>query len=396
MRIACLDGHGFSAVGGALRGREMSFALSQLGHQVVRTPHFSGPDLAALKPDAVIETGTWHQLQVGESSGIVVRTRLCDEQGIPSIWWYGSNGSVWGVRTADEKKRRESEEKVLSLIRERPFIGVICPYSMGIYARYAIPMHKMRLIPSVFDGELFTPAKSEYDERVSQRLRYDFGLPEGKWCIGTVGNTPNSKGGDFIIKAMKLLEKEMPDLHYVILHTPEASLGKVKAKSPEGQTVGNSELDVLQDSKRLALDLGLGKRVHFIGLRFMRTGMPAFYRLLNGYCSPSEAENLGQPLVESQLCGLPLVTFKGFSFDFVSCPHSATQVEPHHTETDDYGLVIPKGDPVTLAAAIRRQREMGETEGMSQKTRQWTHEKFHHHNATKMVNAIKEYQEMIK
>jgi len=396
MKLLCIDGRDVFGFGGALRGRELAFALSQLGHEIVVEANLSPAQLKEMKVQGVIETGTWHLLQGGSGTEIVRRSRICDSLGIPSVWWFGSNGSVWGVRVANEQKRRESEEGVLSLIRERKFIGVICPYSMDIYSRYNIPKEKMRLIPSVFDGDLFTPQRFPYDKHVTQRMFSAFGIPQTGYFIGTAGNTPNSKGGDFVIQAVKLLEKEMPDLHYIILHSPDFLLTTERAKSPDGLREGLSELDVLQRSKQLAQTLGIAQRVHFIGTRLLRTHMPSYYRMLNAYCSPSEAENLGQPLVESQLCGLPLLTYKGFSFDFVSCPTTATQVEPDHTETDDYGLVIPKGNPALIAEGIKRQREIGETVGTREATRMWAYEKFHHHNAVKMINALAEYREMMK
>jgi glycosyltransferase involved in cell wall biosynthesis len=157
-----------------------------------------------------------------------------------------------------------------------------------------------------------------------------------------------------------------------------------------------SEWDVVQRTKSLARDLGIQDRVRFIGSRYPREIMPAFYRLLRVYVSPSKAENLGQPLVESQLTGLPLVTYRGFSFDFVACPGTAEQIPPVRTVTDDYGLVIPEADPAVLAAAIRRARQTAEREGSADVARNWTYEKFNHHNAQTMVTALEEYRQCLR
>lgn len=403
MRIICLDGQDYAGTGGALRGQEMALALRWMGHQVSDQaptsllPEMIHPGMA----DGIILTGTWHQLVLwrGKTSGIPLVVQLsqaADAAGIPAIWWYGSNGSVFGCQDPSAEKRLASQRAVIDYICGRHFIGVICPYSMEIYQRYGVPPQRMRLVPSVFDADLFTPPKPGPDERVSARLRVKYKVPEKAFLMGTIGNTPNSKGGDDVLRALALLKDEMPDLYYLILHTPEANLNKTKAISPDKKRIGKSEWDVLQDSKALAEKLGVKERVRFIGARFPREAMPMFYRLLDLYCSPSKAENLGQPLVESQLCGCTLVTYKGFSFDFVACPETAQQVEPSGRVVDDYGLIIPECDPRELANAIRRARAGRESDPATpERTRLWTTRKFHHSNARVMLDAIEEYGRLL-
>jgi len=399
MKILGIHAQDHYGVGGALRGHEMGEALMRLGHEIIPMDPTAGAWTMiknGADVDAVVLAGTWHQLMIANSHAQLVAD-ACDARKIPCLWWYGSNGSVFSCVDADPAVRRASENRVIDLICTRKFIGVICPYSIEIYKRHGVPADKMRLVPSVFDADLFCPAMSSYDQRVTARLKYKYGIPSDAFCLGTIGNTPNSKGGDDVLKALALLAPEMPDLHYVILHTPAQLLSKVRAKSPDGLREGKSEADVLQDSKNLAKKLGLGDRVHFIGARFPREAMPMFYRCLDVYCSPSKAENLGQPLVESQLCGIPLVTYKGFSFDFVAAP-TAEQIEPSGTVTDDYGLIIPEADPIVLANAIRRARLTAETHkpiGGVNATRVWAYQKFHHHNANKMMAAIAEYKELL-
>jgi len=398
MRIVGPREQDLAGVGGALRGQEMGYALRKLGHEIVplssreMSPYVSSggdPDL-----DAVIIAGTWHQL-INRNSYVIAVAHAADAQGIACIWWYGSNGSVFGSTNPDPAIRKADEQHIIDLIAERPFIAAICPYSMDIYERHGLPREKMRLVPSVFDADLFCPAVGADPEclHISERLRSKFGVPPGAFTIGTVGNTPNSKGGDDVLRAVALLA-DMPDLHYLILHSPELNLSGQRARSPDGLREGKSERDVLNDSKALAVSLGIADRVHFLGMRFPRTAMPQFYRLLDVYCSPSKAENLGQPLVESQLCGKILVTYKGFSFDFVCAP-TAEQIPTSGTETDDYGLIIPECDPAVLADAIRNARHKAEDARARWLTRKWTAEKFGHHNAARMVEAIEEYRAMI-
>jgi len=402
MRLYGIHAQDLQGVGGALRGQEMAYALRGMGHEILQG-HLRQPSRTLFREnrvDAVILTGTWHQLLGGGGNAVLIAD-ACDEYGIPCIWWYGSNGSIWAMPNADAEKRVAEERKIISLVCERPFIGVICPYSMRIYERYGVPREKMRLIPSVFDGDLFHPADDARSRHIGERLRFKFGIPPDAWALGTVGTIPSSKGGDQVIQAVALLKDEMPDLHYVLLHTPAANLSAKEAISPDGQEIGKSERQVLQESINLAHTLNVEDRVHFLGTRFMRVGMPGFYWMLNGYASPSLADNLPQPPIEAQLTGLPFLTHKGefeneFCFDFCSCPETAVMVPPARRETDDWGLIIPFGDPAGLADGIRRLREVGADAAAMERTRAWAYQKFHHHNAQVMVDAINEMRVVLQ
>ena len=204
MRIYGVHAQDLQGVGGALRGQEMAYALQKMGHQIIqRSAHQNIREALRSKPgvDAVILTGTWHQLLSGTSSAVLIAD-ACDEHAVPCLWWYGSNGAIWAQPDPSPTKRAESTKRILDLIMERTFIGVICPYSMRIYERYGIPRSKMRLVPSVFDGDLFHPADGPRERHVADRLRFKFGIPPSAWCIGTVGTIPHSKGGDEMIQAV--------------------------------------------------------------------------------------------------------------------------------------------------------------------------------------------------
>lgn len=393
-------------VGHPARGRELNFALAKAGHEVLplggATAYaglMANQDLAK-GLDAVILGGTWHQLTGKIAAGSVDNTpfpvaiaRDAESRGIVPIWWYGSNGCPYLSYNPDPLQRKAEHDKYVGWISERQFIAVLAPYCVDTYEQSGVPRDKMRVVPTLFDSDLFhVPNAAERAGR--QRLCHEWNLPVGKFWLGTIGNTPNSKGGDDTLRAMALLKDEMPDLHYFIHHSPEKALTTRKAVGPDGH-IGNSEADVLRLSKELAVRLGLKDRVHFRGMRVERRFMPWSYRMMDVYCSPSKAENLGQPLIESQLCGLPLVTYKGFSFDFCACPHSTTQYEPSGTVTDDWGLVIPETNPEDLAEAIRKARNLAETPGMAEITHAWAAETFDHRNVTKMIAAIEEYRSLL-
>jgi len=384
------------AIGSTSRGRELGFALTKLGHNVKQVSaiflvkQLQDNTLGPL--DAIVLGGTWHQIQGAQGYPIEI-AELADAEGIPCIWWYGSNGCPHLSYNPDPTERKREHDRTVEAICQRKFITVLAPYCVDTYEQSGVPRDKMRVCPTLFDSDLFH-VPSAHEKAGRKRLCWELGIPYGGFVMGTVANTPNSKGGDDTLRAMALLIKEMPDLHYFIHSNEPARLSKRKAIGPTGN-VGKSEFDVLEDSKRLAQQLGLHDHVHFWGARIERRYMPWSYRMMDIYVSPSKAENLGQPFIESQLCGIPLVTYKGFSFDYCACPHSATQYEPSGTIQDDWGLVIPESNPEDLAEAIRKARNIAETGGMADKTHEWAAEKFDHRNATYMVDAIKEMRGMM-
>jgi len=384
------------AIGSTSRGRELGYALTKLGHRVQQVSaiylYKQLQDKTLGHLDAIVLGGTWHQIQ-GASGYPIQIAELADSIGVPCLWWYGSNGCPHLSFAPDPVERKAEHDRTVEAICRRHFMTVIAPYCVDVYEKSGVPRDKMRVCPTLFDSDLFH-VPSAHEKAGRRRLCWDWNIPYGGFFMGTVSNTPNSKGGDDTLRAMALLAKEMPDLHY-FLHTNEpARLSKRKAIGPKGN-VGKSEFDVLEDTKMLAAQLGLRDRVHFRGMRVDRRYMPWSYLMMDLYVSPSKAENLGQPFIESQLCGIPLVTYKGFSFDYCACPHSATQYEPCGTVQDDWGLVIPETKPEDLADAIRKGRHIAETQGMADKTHDWAAEKFDHRNATKMVDAIHEYRGMM-
>ncbi|HUU30592.1 MAG TPA: hypothetical protein VMY69_00670, partial [Phycisphaerae bacterium] len=170
MRILGIHAQDLQGVGGALRGQEMAFALRERGHTLLQASLSVDirSRMRAKEIDAVILTGTWHQLLAGVSHAVIVAD-ACDEYSVPCVWWYGSNGAIWAQPDPSPTVRAESTKRILDLIAGRPFIGVICPYSESIYHRYGLPHEKMRLIPSVFDDGLFRPASSEWDRHLGRR-----------------------------------------------------------------------------------------------------------------------------------------------------------------------------------------------------------------------------------
>jgi D-inositol-3-phosphate glycosyltransferase len=90
---------------------------------------------------------------------------------------------------------------------------------------------------------------------------------------------------------------------------------------------------------RIAAELGLTPRVHFLGA-LPREALPWLYRSVDLLLAPSVAsETFGIAPVEAQACGLPVLASNFGGFPEV--------VQPGIT-----GLLLPPGDPAALARAV--------------------------------------------
>ena len=94
----------------------------------------------------------------------------------------------------------------------------------------------------------------------------------------------------------------------------------------------------LRQIRQLAIDLGIGHRVHFLG---QRSDVPALLRAADVHCQPNtEAEPFGIAFVEALYAGLPVVTTAiGGAKEIVD---------------ETCGLLVKPGDPAELSEALLR------------------------------------------
>lgn len=129
-----------------------------------------------------------------------------------------------------------------------------------------------RVIPNGIDINTFRPG----DKKTARRT---LGLPEEVRLIGCAARMQHVKGHDVLLDALFRLP---PNVHLALAGTgPEESVLRQQVK-----------------------DLGLGKRVHFLGLVEQ---MPAFYQAIDLFCLASRAEGLPLSPLEAQACGTPCV-----------------------------------------------------------------------------------------
>jgi phosphatidylinositol alpha-mannosyltransferase len=165
-----------------------------------------------------------------------------------------------------------------------------------------------RIIPSGVDPQRFRAA----GDRVS-------GSGVGQPTVLFVGRLDARKGVDVLLSAMPLVRATVPTARLVV--------------------VGSGPGD--RSARRRAEDLGIDRAVQFVG-RASRAALPDWFRNADAFCSPARGgESFGIVLLEAMASGVPVV---------------ASDI-PGYDETvarDRDGLLVPPGDPASLAAALTR------------------------------------------
>lgn len=111
--------------------------------------------------------------------------------------------------------------------------------------------------------------------------RKELGIPQNSFIVLSVGELSKRKNHEVIIKAISLIENK--NIHYLIC-------GK-----------GNEEKYL----KRLAEQLGLIDRIHFLGFR---SDINEIVKLTDCFAFPSKREGLGIAAIEAMSVGLPIIT----------------------------------------------------------------------------------------
>jgi glycosyltransferase involved in cell wall biosynthesis len=147
-------------------------------------------------------------------------------------------------------------------------------------------------------------------------FRHRHGIPPAVPLLGTVANLFPRKGYDVMFRALSLLRRRRPEIHYLI--------------------VGTGDPGYEQTLRALVQSLGLGGHVHFAG--FQEPVYPAL-AAMDVYVHPAIMEGFGIALLEAMAMVKPVVaTTTGGIPDIVI-----------HEET---GLLVAPGDPEALASAV--------------------------------------------
>ena len=185
--------------------------------------------------------------------------------------------------------------------------------SRGAARRFAwLPDQKKNIIYNGVNTSLFTLGR---DNRI---FRETFSIKEEQTVIGYVGRLSPEKGLEVLLDAMAEIAADRNDISLVIV-----------GKGPMDYT-GRLHLRASRNS--------LDDRVFFAGYH---QNLQEVYPSFDLLCLPSFTEAFNRSIIEAMSCGLPVIaTGVGGNDEAVADGES--------------GYIVPPGDPVALAGAIRK------------------------------------------
>lgn len=148
-------------------------------------------------------------------------------------------------------------------------------------------------------------------------------LSEGGFKILTVARLHKYKGLDYLIRAMQVLQEQMPEAKLSIL-----------GKGPEERNL-----------KELVKQLGLESTVSFIEKTVPNHELPYLYRECDVYVQPSIIEPYGIAVLEAMACGKPVIGTKvGGMLDTVKEGETGFLVEPGNAEEIADRIIVLKAE----------------------------------------------------
>jgi glycosyltransferase involved in cell wall biosynthesis len=231
----------------------------------------------------------------------------------------GAQATVRTVHNEREWPRRPSRRLFLTNILYpllfRQEIGISQQVTCNLDQRPLARLFRRRslYLPNAIDLERFSACPNRAARR---KKREELGLPADAPVVGTVGRLTVQKGYSFLLEAVPLVLEEMPAARFAIIG--------------EGELAGELEGQARQ--------LGVAHAVRFAG---SRRDIEEMMAVMDLFASSSLWEGLPTVILESMAAHLPVV---------------ATDVSGTRELVQDgvTGLLVPPGDPPTLANAIVR------------------------------------------
>jgi glycosyltransferase involved in cell wall biosynthesis len=179
-------------------------------------------------------------------------------------------------------------------------------------------------------------------------FRRQFGIPSSALLIGALGNVRPVKGYDFLLESFARINDLDVDI----------AIG------------GGGDLSSLS---KLAVKLGIGKRVHL--LKEIEDAR-SFYHACDLICIPSRSESFGRVAIEAYCAGVPVVaTDVGGLSDIV--------------QENETGLLVPYGDHAALTAALKRMLNQPELrKNFVQAGSKLFRSEYHHRTFEERVNQV--------
>jgi glycosyltransferase involved in cell wall biosynthesis len=185
------------------------------------------------------------------------------------------------------------------------------------YTSSGYDRRRMLVIPNGLDTDRFCP-----DPEVRRAQRAAWGVAPGETLIGLIARLDPVKDHRTFLRAAASVAARHPEARFVCVGGGPAAYREELQSSPEAKE--------------------LGERLIWAG---ESTEMPAVYNALDIACNTSHSEGLSNVIGEAMATGVPCVV---------------TDVGDSARVVGDPARVVPPGDPVALAAALRRVLDLPE------------------------------------
>jgi glycosyltransferase involved in cell wall biosynthesis len=176
-----------------------------------------------------------------------------------------------------------------------PLILVTSNWVKEVYIRDGIKGDNIVVLPVGCGTDRYAP-HSRDDFKV-QAIREALGISDDQLMILTAGGDGASKGAQEVMRALALIDSEVPDWRYVC---------KVW---PQPRTDQQNLIDI-----KLAEDLGIGKKVIFSTNVVSQNFMPYLLSACDIYAAPSRLEGFGMIQVEANACEKPVIAIDAMAF----------------------------------------------------------------------------------
>lgn len=176
--------------------------------------------------------------------------------------------------------------------------------------RLGLTATQCAVIPNGIDTNVFRPSQD-------RSLRAELGLADGTTLIGAIGNIRKPKAYDILLRAARALIDRSQLFHLVIAGDCANALGR--------------------QLQRLGTELGVERHVTFLGLR---PDVPRILNNLDVFVLSSHTEGFSIACIEAMACGVPVVATRSGG--------------PEQILDGEAGLLVPTGDPESLALAMER------------------------------------------
>lgn len=222
---------------------------------------------------------------------------------------------IWGIRHSNLEKKYNKKllliiAKLNAFLSKKVDLVISCSKNASqIHQKFGYNSSKMIIIPNGFELETF-----QQNQQAKNSVKNELCIPTEQQLMVHIGRWNAQKDYPNLIKAIKLVQLERPDVNFLLCGTDIEE--------------GNKDLT------RLISEIGIKKSIYLLG---KRNDIPRILSSADGVISSSLGEGFSNVIGEAMACEIPCVV---------------TDVGDSGYIVDKFGIVVPSRDPVKLAEAI--------------------------------------------